>query len=109
MMPTRTKGFAIAIMAAGLLGCDKKPEGTAASSASPASPASPASTTRSASSSKPEKTAIVFCAGVNSCAGQSVRKYGKNACAGKNACKGQGVVKLTAEECETQGGKIEPN
>ncbi len=53
--------------------------------------------------------ALVYCAGVNSCAAQSVRKYGKHACVAKNTCKGQGVARVTAEECRTKGGTVQPD
>ncbi len=56
----------------------------------------------------PSKGDVVFCGGVNSCAGKSACKTKKNDCAGKNSCKGQGVIEMTAGECKTKGGTIEP-
>jgi hypothetical protein len=87
MEQVRTNGAALAMMAAaGLVAaaCGKKGDRAA-----------PAETAESS---------IVYCAGVNSCAGQSVRPTEKYGCAGRNACKGRGIVKVTAKECKSKGG-----
>jgi hypothetical protein len=67
--------------------------------AAPTATATPATT-------PPEKTAKVHCGNVNGCKGQSSCKTAKNACSGQNGCKGEGYVELTAEECQTKGGKV---
>jgi hypothetical protein len=64
----------------------------------PAAPAAPAA--------QPEKVAKVHCGGINACKGKSGCQTAKNACAGQNGCKGEGYVELTADECQTKGGKV---
>ena len=58
--------------------------------------------------------AKIKCFGVNECAGQAACAVPDNyiepgsvghSCAGQNECKGKGWLSLTAEECDTQGGK----
>jgi hypothetical protein len=60
----------------------------------------------SAPAAQPEKVAKVHCGGVNACKGKSGCQTEKNACAGQNGCKGEGYVEITAEECQTKGGKV---
>ena len=55
---------------------------------------------------QPEKVAKIRCGGVNDCKGKSGCHSANNACAGQNGCKGQGYVEVTAEECQSKGGKI---
>src|SRR5262245_26748597 len=92
-MEQHPRGTALVMMAAaGILGaCGKKGCGAPAPTASA------------------EDRTIVYCAGVNSCAGQSVRATAKYGCAARNACKGRGIVKVTAEECKSKGGTVDTN
>ena len=77
----------------------KDPAKEAAKPADPGvAPAAPAA--------QPEKVAKVHCGGVNTCKGQSGCMTEKSACAGQNGCKGQGWIDLTAEECQSKGGKV---
>ena len=81
--------------AAGLLGaaCGKKGDRTAPAATAAAS-----------------ELVVVYCAGVNSCAGKSECRTAKYGCAARNACKGRGIVKMTAKECESKGGNVtDPN
>ena len=50
----------------------------------------------------------VKCQGINGCAGHGLcaAADGSHACKGHNACKGKGWVKVSAEECEEQGGSV---
>lgn len=96
-------GAAIAIMAAGLLSgaCDKK------QSAGPAPSSSVAPSAASANVSA-EKTAKIFCGGVNECAGKSACMTATNGCRGQNSCKGKGVLEMTEDECRQKGGTVHP-
>ena len=51
--------------------------------------------------------AKVSCTGVNECSGKGECAAKGNDCAGKNTCKGMGVTKMTEEECEAKGGKVQ--
>jgi hypothetical protein len=75
-----------------------KPAAAAPASADTAAPA--------AAPAQPEKVAKVHCGGVNECKGKSGCHSASNACAGQNGCKGQGYIELTAEDCQSKGGKI---
>ena len=111
--PIRT-GTMIALTATTLFAaaCSKPKHNSDESSAPAASISikpSPTSASGSATpdpAAQPEKVATVHCSGVNSCTGKSGCKTAKNACSGQNGCKGQGYLELTAEECQTKGGKI---
>jgi len=74
----------------------KPAEGAAAGTTAAGTPAA----------AQPEKVAKVHCGGVNECKGKSGCHGEKNACAGQNGCKGQGYIELTAEDCQSKGGKI---
>lgn len=69
-------------------------------------PAKPAAAAPAAAPAQPEKVAKIHCGGVNECKGKSGCHSASNACAGQNGCKGQGYTELTAEECQSKGGKI---
>jgi len=70
-------------------------------------PAKPAAAAPAAGTpAQPEKVAKVHCGGVNECKGKSGCQTANNACAGQNGCKGQGYIELTAEDCQSKGGKI---
>jgi len=75
-----------------------KPAAAAPASADTAAPAG--------APAQPEKVAKIHCGGVNECKGKSGCHSANNACAGQNGCKGQGYVELTAEDCQSKGGKI---
>ncbi len=52
-------------------------------------------------------TAIVHCAGINSCKGMSACKTEKSSCKGMNSCKGQGwLPEKSAKACEAKGGAV---
>lgn len=53
-----------------------------------------------------EKTAMVNCAGINECKGQSLCHGLVHSCAGMNTCKGQGWIDVSPEECEAKKGKV---
>jgi hypothetical protein len=72
--------------------------------AAPPAAGTPAAGTPAAA--QPEKVAKVHCGGVNDCKGKSGCHGEKNACAGQNGCKGQGYIEVTAEDCQSKGGKI---
>jgi hypothetical protein len=76
-----------------------KPAAAAPASGEPAAPAA-------GTPAQPEKVAKIHCGGVNECKGKSGCHSANNACAGQNGCKGQGYVEVTAEECQSKGGKI---
>ena len=81
-----TKGVAIAIAAAGLLGgCQSYPT----------------------SSTKTASTDLVHCYGVNACKGHNDCKTASNACAGHASCKGHGFVAMPSKACGDVGGKTE--
>jgi hypothetical protein len=80
-----------------------KPAGAPPATGAPAA-GTPAAGTPAAG--QPEKVAKVHCGGVNECKGKSGCHSEKNACAGQNGCKGQGYIELTAEDCQSKGGKI---
>lgn len=75
-----------------------KPAAAAPAAADTAAPA--------AAPAQPEKVAKIHCGGVNECKGKSGCHSANNACAGQNGCKGQGYVELTAEDCQSKGGKV---
>ena len=81
-----------------------KPAAAAPAAAAP-DPAA-AAPAAAAPAAQPEKVAKVHCSGVNDCKGKSGCKTASNACAGQNGCKGKGYVELTADECQSKGGKV---
>ena len=81
---TKSAGAALAIAAAGLVGC-----------------AAYSGSDMSASASND-----VHCYGVNKCKGQNDCKTASNACKGHASCKGQGFVSMPASSCENVGGII---
>ena len=52
-----------------------------------------------------EKTATMYCKGVNACKGQGACKSAANDCAGKNACAAKGFLMLTQAECDAAKAK----
>ena len=77
----KTSGIALAVAAAGLIGC-----------------ANTAGTSSSASAE------LVHCYGVTACKGHNDCKTAENACKGQAACKGHGFAAMTAEQCAAEGG-----
>lgn len=68
-------GVAVAIAAAGLIGCATDP-------------------------SSPARVAKIECHGVNECRGQSDCGIARNQCGGGNACRGLGMKMMSEKECE---------
>jgi uncharacterized membrane protein len=79
-----TTGLALAVAAAGLMGC----------------------TANQANTSQASAQEMVHCHGVNKCAGHNDCKTADNACAGQGACKGQGFVTMSAKACGDVGGEV---
>jgi hypothetical protein len=53
------------------------------------------------------KSAVVHCAGINSCKGTSACQSANNSCKGENSCKGHGWLPAkSAKACEAKGGKV---
>jgi uncharacterized membrane protein len=81
---TKSTGAALAIAAAGLVGC--------------------------AGYSASDKSAgianDVHCYGVNKCKGHNDCKTANNACKGHASCKGQGFISMPAKACDHVGGKV---
>lgn len=76
-------------------GCSKGGESAPAASAEPSGNAATAA-------------ADVKCMGVNECKGQGVCGVpGGHSCAGQNECKGKGWLKLSAADCDSQGGTVQ--
>ena len=82
-------GAALAIAAAGLIGCESMPGYGGDSTASAAAAA---------------KADLVHCYGVNICGGHNDCKTASNACAGHASCKGTGYVGMPAKACADVGG-----
>jgi len=78
----KTTGLALAVAAAGLMGCVNSAD------------------------TKPASTELVHCYGVNKCGGHNDCKTADNACKGQASCKGQGFVAVTAKACADVGGTI---
>lgn len=78
---SKTTGVALALAAAGLMGC----AGNGQSSAS---------------------TENVHCYGVNKCKGHNDCKTASNACKGHAACKGHGFISMPKAACDHVGGKV---
>lgn len=81
----KTSGLALAIAAAGLIGC-----------------ATAAETSSSASAE------LVHCYGVTACKGHNDCKTAENACKGQAECKGHGFAAMTSEACADAGGTEGP-
>lgn len=79
-------GAALAIAAAGLVGCASHGSDKAASTTSVAT------------------ADLVHCYGVNVCGGHNDCKTASNACAGQASCKGTGFVGIPAKACADVGG-----
>ena len=86
-MKTKLTGIALAVAAAGLVGCESSGSSSAAASAS-------------------NSTDLVHCYGVNACNGHNDCKTASNACKGQAGCKGQGFVAAPAKACADIGGKV---
>lgn len=82
-MKTKMTGVALAIAAAGMVGCAQT-GGTAA-----------------------QTTDLVHCYGVNQCGGHNDCKTADNACGGHASCKGTGFVAMPSKACGDVGGQRE--
>ena len=80
----KSAGAALALAAAGLVGC-----------AMYGSPDNMASASND-----------VHCYGVNKCKGMNDCKTANNACKGHGSCKGKGFVAMSASACDKLGGKV---
>ena len=81
---TKTTGAALALLAAGMVGC-----------------ASNTASNESAGASN-----NVHCYGVNKCKGHNDCKTAENACKGHAKCKGHGFISLSERTCENVGGTV---
>ena len=86
-MKTKLTGMALAVAAAGLMGCESSGSSSATATAS-------------------NSSGLVHCYGVNICGGHNDCKTAGNACKGPAACKGQGFVGAPAKACADIGGKV---
>lgn len=84
-------GAAMAVMVAGLVGCN------ATDNSSPN-----AATTGTSGAS----TDLVHCYDVNVCGGHNDCKTANNACSGQASCKGTGFVAMPGKACADVGGKV---
>ncbi|ALQ08358.1 MULTISPECIES: BufA2 family periplasmic bufferin-type metallophore [Pseudoalteromonas] len=84
-------GAAMAVMVAGLVGCNATEAETSPSS----SVANNGATTD-----------LVHCYDANVCGGHNDCKTAENACAGQASCKGTGFVAMPAKACADVGGKV---
>ena len=84
-------GAAMAVMVAGLVGCNS----TEAETSSVAAANTGAATTD-----------LVHCYDVNVCGGHNDCKTAENACAGHASCKGTGFVAMPAKACADVGGAV---
>jgi len=85
-MKTKLTGMALAVAAAGLIGCESSGSSSAAATAS-------------------NSSGLVHCYGVNACNGHSDCKTASNAFKGQGACKGQGFVALPSKAFSDVGGE----
>ena len=90
-MKTKLTGMALAVAAAGLMGCESSGSSSAAATA-----------TATASNS----SGLVHCYGVNICGGHNDCKTAGNACNGQAGCKGQGFVTAPAKACADIGDMV---
>lgn len=84
-------GAAMAVMVAGLVGCNATEAETATSGAVANSGAT---------------TDLVHCYDANVCGGHNDCKTAENACAGQASCKGTGFVAMPAKSCADVGGTV---
>lgn len=84
----RVTGVALAMAAAGLVGC------------------STTETTTQAAATSAETVELAHCYGVNKCKGHNDCGTAENACAGKASCKGTGFVATTVKSCDDVGGQV---
>ena len=84
-------GAAMAVMVAGLVGCNATEAETA---------------TSSAVANNGATTDLVHCYDVNVCGGHNDCKTAENACAGQASCKGTGFVAMPAKACADVGGTV---
>jgi len=86
----RASGLALAVAAAGLIGCSTPSSNNTSSTASMAA----------------ANTGQVHCYGVNTCKGHNDCQSANNACKGQGSCKAQGFVALSAKACGDVGGTV---
>ena len=84
-------GISIAMMVAGLSGCNATADNN---------------TAQAASNGTAGKTDLVHCYDVNVCKGHNDCKTATNNCAGHASCKGTGFVAMPSKACGDVGGKI---
>ncbi|QPB85630.1 hypothetical protein CWC22_021720 [Pseudoalteromonas rubra] len=84
-------GAAMAVMVAGLVGCN--------------STDNTSSNTANANTSG-TSTDLVHCYDVNVCGGHNDCKTASNACSGQASCKGTGFVAMPTKACADVGGKV---
>ncbi|MBE0367516.1 MULTISPECIES: BufA2 family periplasmic bufferin-type metallophore [Pseudoalteromonas] len=87
-------GAAMAMMVAGLVGCNSTNTANSSASSTAANAAASASSTD-----------LVHCYDVNVCGGHNDCKTASNACAGQASCKGTGFVAMPKKACGDVGGK----
>ena len=80
-MKTKHHGAALALAAAGLIGCGSM-------------------------STTVADDGTVHCYGVNKCKGFNGCKTANNACKGHASCKGQGFVSMSKHACDALGGEV---
>jgi len=80
---TKTKGTALAIAAASIVGCAGITSDNATSASND-----------------------VHCYGVNKCKGHNDCKTASNACKGHASCKGHGFINMPADACDHVGGSV---
>ncbi len=85
-------GITMAMMVAGLAGCNATSEANSSEVA--------AAATSSAT------TDLVHCSDVNICGGHNDCKTAANACAGQASCKGTGFVAMPSKACADVGGSV---
>ena len=84
-------GVAMAVMVAGLVGCNSTEADTSAASVA----------------NMNSTTDLVHCYDVNVCGGHNDCKTADNACAGQASCKGTGFVSMPAKSCGDIGGSVD--
>lgn len=89
--PPKLNGVAMAIAAAGLIGCVHASDGQ------------PSTGTVVAAN---DTTDLVHCYDVNICKGHNDCKTADNACAGQASCEGTGFVAMPSKACADVGGEV---
>ena len=84
-------GASMAVMVAGLVGCNATETQTSSSNTVANNTAT---------------TDLVHCYDANVCGGHNDCKTAENACAGQASCKGTGFVAMPAKACADVGGKV---